>query len=137
MIQKTKILNKLSIFLSLLILLTAEFVTGVPLAEADQLSDRSITVSSATPSAVTNELYQFFVPGIYTLGSIVFEYCSNSPLLTVPCTAPAGLDVSGAGITSQTGNTGFSVDTADTTANKLVISRVPLSTAVKIGRAHV
>ncbi|MGH7157294.1 MAG: hypothetical protein ACREGG_04260 [Candidatus Saccharimonadales bacterium] len=129
MTSKIKILNKLSIFLTLSTLVLV-VVTNEPAAKAAELSNRSVTISSASPLAVTNETYQFFVQNIYTMGSIVFEFCSNSPLIYEPCTAPTGLDVSGANLISQTGNTGFSIDSATTTANKLVISRAPLNTAV-------
>jgi len=90
---------------------------------ADTLTQRSITVSLATPSVVTSHNFQFTIPSTANIGSIVFEYCSNSPLFVFACTAPAGLNVSSANLVSQSGNGGFSLDNADTTANKLVISR--------------
>ncbi len=97
---------------------------------ADSLQNRSVSLSSYRPSQVATHNYQFFVPNPNIMGSMIFEYCSNSAVFIDPCTAPAGLDVSGAITTAQTGNTGFSVDNADTTANKLVISRLPLASSV-------
>lgn len=125
----SKKLNKLSI-VALLLLGCVVLLINTPLTEAAELSNRSVQISSAVPSAVTTEAYQFFVPTVTTIGSIVFEYCSNSPIITVACTAPAGLDVSSANLVSQSGNTGFNIDNADTTVNKLVISRAPLNAAV-------
>lgn len=90
---------------------------------ANILFNRSVSISSAVPSAVTTEDFQFDVPSASNLGSIVFEYCSNSPSFYASCAVPVGLDVSAANLTSQTGNTGFSIDTADSTANKIVLSR--------------
>lgn len=98
--------------------------------QALQLSNRSVAISSAVPSIVTNHSFKFLVPSTGIIGSIVFEYCSNSPLFDQPCTVPSGIDVSSAGLTSQSGNVGFSVDSSDTTANKLIISRAPLNSAV-------
>lgn len=111
-------------------MLVAGLIADIQVAKAAELSNRSVIISSATPSAVTNETFQFFVANIYILGSIVFEYCSNSPLLNLSCTAPTGLDVSGANLVNQSGNGGFSIDNADTTANQMVISRIALNTAI-------
>jgi hypothetical protein len=94
------------------------------------LGTRSIQLSTAVPSVPANENIQFFVPSASTLGSIAFEYCSNSPIVSVPCVAPAGLDALSASLVSQTGNTSFSVDNTDTTSNRLVISRLPLNASV-------
>jgi hypothetical protein len=58
------------------------------------------------------------------MGSIVFEYCSNTPIFELSCSAPSGLDISLASIDSQSGITGFSVHGL-TNANRLVITRTP------------
>src|SRR5690242_10642403 len=92
--------------------------------QALELSNRSVQISSAVPSAVTTETFQFTEQQSTPLGSFVFLYCSNTPLFGQPCAAPSGLDVSNAVLTSQLGNVGFSIDTADTTANQIVLSRV-------------
>jgi hypothetical protein len=60
-------------------------------------------------------------PG-YVLGSFTLLFCDNSPLIGQPCTAPTGLDVSSAVLTSQTGVTGFSI-VPGATANSLVFTR--------------
>jgi hypothetical protein len=92
-------------------------------ASAAIMFNRSVTISSALPSAVTTEAFEFDIPSSAVLGSIVLQYCANSPSFYAACVAPTGLDVSAASLTSQSGNTGFSIDTADTTASKLVLSR--------------
>lgn len=56
------------------------------------------------------------------MGSIVFEYCTD-PLDNIACDNPNGSDVSGAVLTNQSGETGFSLNSA--TANKIVIGRTP------------
>lgn len=103
-------------------------VFGLPLlsgrkAMAAELTSRSITVSTAQTSQVAAHNFKFTFGTAGNVGSVAFLYCDNGALITFPCNAPPGLDVTGANLTSQTGNTGFSVDTADTTANRLVISR--------------
>lgn len=92
-------------------------------AAADILYNRYLIVGSNSPSVVTTHSFTFDIPTTTDLGSIKFQYCANSSWFTKPCDAPAGLDVSAAVLASQTGNTGFSIDTADTTANTLVLNR--------------
>jgi hypothetical protein len=99
-------------------------------SSALDLSQMSVAISTAVPSATASHTFQFFVPSPTTVGSIVFEYCSNSPLFDDPCAAPAGANVKNAALASQTGNTGFIVDSANSTSNKLVISRAPLNASV-------
>lgn len=94
-----------------------------PGAFALELTTRSVGVGSAQVGAATNHSYTFTVPTTAVIGSITFEYCTNSPLEYIPCVAPAGLTVAAASIATQTGNTGFSVSVPDTTANRLVITR--------------
>lgn len=97
----------------------------VPFAAAAQIINRSVQISTAVPSANANHTFRFTPSTVGIVGSIVFKYCDNSPVFAYTCSVPPGLDVSAANITSQTGNTGFSVDNADTTANKLVLTRAP------------
>ena len=92
-------------------------------AGALELQNRSVQLDNYTPGAATNYHFQFFVPSTNNIGSIVYEFCTNSAIFAESCTAPAGLDVTAANITGQTGNTGFSIDNADTTVNQLVITR--------------
>jgi hypothetical protein len=97
-----------------------------------QLLNRSVAIGSSVPSAVTNHLFRFDLITVGNIGSIQFEYCSNSPLNTSPCTPPAGLDVSSAIISSQTGEVGFSMDPG-TTVNSILISRPSsLNSAVSV-----
>jgi hypothetical protein len=96
-------------------------------ARAAIIEDRSVVVGSGLVSADTTEDIHFTLPSSANVGSLVFQYCSNSPWIGYPCTPPAGLDVTGATISSQSGNTGFSIDSADTSANHLVLSRAPLA----------
>jgi hypothetical protein len=92
---------------------------------AATIEDRSVVVGSGQVSANTTEDIRFTLPSSDNVGSLVFQYCSNTPLFNFPCAPPAGLDITGATINSQSGNTGFSIDSADTTANHLVLSRLP------------
>lgn len=103
------------------------FILGVySTGHAATLEDRNVEIGTSVASQNTSHKYQFTIGTSGNVGSIEFEYCTNNPLIGAPCTAPAGLDASGANITSQSGATGFSVHPL-TTANRLIISRIPSS----------
>ena len=103
----------------------ALLLSGPRTAIADQLGTRSVVLSSYVPSAVSDYNFQFVVPSTSNIGSISFEFCTNSPLPSFACSSPAGQDVTSANLATQSGNVGFSVDSLDTTSNRLVISRAP------------
>jgi hypothetical protein len=88
------------------------------------LPNRSVVVSSAEPSAIATHTFQMTFSSSATLGSIEFEYCTT-PLPTAPCVPPTGLSLAQAMLSSQSGNTGFSIDSADSTASTLILSRTP------------
>lgn len=101
---------------------------------------RSIILGSSLPDAVTTYRLGFTVTTIGALGSIKLEFCENSPLLTEPCNAPAGFDISNATLLSESGETGFNID-ALTTANSLLLSRSPTvatggAVAYELGDVH-
>jgi hypothetical protein len=104
---------------------------------AGELTDRQVRIGNSNPSAVTTHRFQFSIPSTASVGSMEFEYCSNTPFVGLPCTAPSGLSVSAATINSQSGVTGFSVH-ANTTVNRLVINRTasivgPVSAVITFG----
>jgi hypothetical protein len=97
-------------------------------AYGDQLLlQRSVRLLDATPGVSTTYTVSFTLPAAETLGSIQMQFCSNDPLIGYPCTAPAGFDLSGAVIASQSGETGFTIGSGST-ANVLVLTR-PASAA--------
>lgn len=100
------------------------YLPGV--ANAERLENRSIKIGSSKPSENTSHNFSFTVPTTGNVGSIEFEYCSNTPLFDLPCTVPNGLDVSLASLDSQTGMTGFSLH-GSTTTSRLVITRAPFA----------
>lgn len=111
------------------LLLFAALVAAIPgHAHAyAQVTGRSIKMSSTTPSA-TNVAYQVgftTVTNNQTVGSVVVEFCSNSPILGDSCSAGAGfLDVNKTTLTVNNVSgalTGFTVDTTDSTTNRVVL----------------
>jgi hypothetical protein len=91
-------------------------------ASGAQLGKRSLTISDNTAGAQTTWQAAFTTVSNGLLGSISLEFCSNSPSSLDPCTAPVGLDVSGALIADQTGASGFTLG-AGTDANHIILTR--------------
>lgn len=116
--------SKLSLLILMVVLWTVVPVLHAKVVYADVLISRSARLGSSSPSANTFHEFTFTIPSSGTIGSIEFEYCSNSPFIDDPCTAPAGLDISSTTLANQTGLTGFSIH-GSTTANKLVLTRPP------------
>jgi hypothetical protein len=114
--------HRLLLVLVVCLILATIFINGGK-TSAVTMFNRSVNISTATPSAVATHSFKFDVPTSSTIGSILFEYCSNSPSFFGSCSPPAGLDLSAATLATQTGNTGFSIDNADSTASTIVLSR--------------
>jgi hypothetical protein len=95
------------------------------MAVAEELVARSIGLSSSFPSENVFHTFNFTTVTPNTVGSVEFEYCSNSPLFDIPCVSPAGLNVSGAGIAVQNGLLGFTVSGVSS-ANRLVLTKAPV-----------
>lgn len=111
----------------LVIVVSVLFMHPVAMVYAARLENRSIEVSTALPSAVARHSFSMTPESVTPIGSIAFEYCANSPLIELPCAVPAGLDVSSASMSSESGNTGFSIDGTNTTSNRIVLSRPPVA----------
>jgi hypothetical protein len=98
--------------------------------DAAVINNRTVIVGSAEASR-TNVTYDIsFTPVTSNpLGSIRLDFCTNSPLFIDPCTPPAGLDINEAlsTLNSQSGNTGFTVDVAGSSANTLLLTRPVLA----------
>jgi hypothetical protein len=113
-----------------IVLLSVVLVLVVALLPARTLSalslaQRSIRVNNilAAQNGVTYGV-SFATPASSLIGSVRVQFCSNTPLVDDPCTAPNGFDISNANLTSQGGITGFAIS-SNTTANEMVIGRPP------------
>jgi hypothetical protein len=116
--------HQLRELISVLILTCVPYIVWVGQTYAiSTLTPRSVEVSSSIPSAVANENFEFQYVSPDAVGSVVLQYCSNSPLFDDPCDAPVGLSASDAGLVDQNGNTGFSIDETDSTPSEIVLSR--------------
>ncbi len=110
-------------------------------ADAAQISVRSLTLLSSTdgktggstPSGTSayivgsnpNHKFTFTLPTTGTVGSIQFQYCTT-PVQTA-CVAPTGMDATGVTYGAESGATGFSIRSASTAVNNVVITRTAAS----------
>jgi hypothetical protein len=95
---------------------------------AAKLPNRSLSLQDPKQGATTTYKFSFDIATANSIGSIRFQFCSDSPLIEYPCTAPVGFDGSAATIGSQNGETGFNVG-SNTTANEIFLTRAPSVTS--------
>lgn len=111
-------------------LVTALLITAVPFRVfgADSLLvDRSVQLSSPFVGAASNYLLRLTMANTtQPVGSISFEFCSNDPLPNTACTPSNGFDATSAILTTQTGDTGFSIHPSST-VNKVILTRAPVN----------
>jgi hypothetical protein len=94
----------------------------------EELPSRSDELANATAGIETTHLISFQISDTAPdLGSILIEYCSESPLWGDPCTAPNGLDASAVTLANQIGNTNFTISGASTSSS-IILTRPPAAT---------
>jgi hypothetical protein len=122
---------------TVLMLLAAFVIFTAQAAAVIRFQNRSLLILDPTPSATT----QYTVSLTYnnqgvsttTVGSIDLLFCLDpipsepispqNPVDHQPCVTPAGLDVSTAVLSDQTGETGFTI--LSQTTNEIVLTRTP------------
>jgi hypothetical protein len=99
-----------------------------PQALGAQLTSRSLQVSDelAGRHNVTYNI-AFTVATGGTVGSMEFQFCSNSALIVDPCVAPFGFDALNANLASQSGTNGF-IMSGSSSVNDIVLTQAPLGT---------
>lgn len=105
-----------------LALLLAMFVFVVPVSASTRFVERSLFIQNPEAGETTTYTLslQFTTPS--PVGSLDMLFCDN-PIPYLPCVTPTGLDVSGAVLSDQQGETGFSISQQST--NHIVLSRTP------------
>ena len=112
---------------AIVILIAAQVLLFSPphKAYADELLNRSLQVINPLPSAITTYEFNFDTTTPGDIGSILFQFCSNSPVYGTSCVAPNGFSASSATIASQAGVSGFTLDSGQPN-NQILLSRTPL-----------
>ena len=108
-------------WLELLALVLALFVFVFPASADMRFQDRSLYIRDNEPGVTTDYTVSFRYMSPQAVGSVDLLFC-NDPIPHHPCVPPAGLDVSQAVLSNQTGETGFSISSRS--PNHLVISRL-------------
>lgn len=106
----------------LIALLLVLFVIAVPVGATTRFENRSLFMLDTEPSATTSYTFSLDYMTEEPVGSLNLLFC-ESPIPYDPCVTPAGLDVSGATLTDQTGEMGFSI--LQKTTNRIVLTRAP------------
>ncbi|HPR09170.1 MAG TPA: hypothetical protein PLT04_01205 [Candidatus Saccharibacteria bacterium] len=110
-------------FAALLLSMTVGvFVYWPGIANGLQVQNRELQLSDSRIDTTTQYKLSFTTQSAATIGSIRLQLCSNSPLLDDACLAPAGLNVTAATLTAQTGLTGFSISPLST-GNVIILTR--------------
>lgn len=111
--------HRISLDFVLVVVLAVVLVASPVLADM-RLQDRSLYINSSAPGETTFYRLSFRYMSPDPVGSVELLFCDD-PIPYRPCVKPAGMDVSAATLTLQTGETGFSV--ASRSANRIVLSR--------------
>lgn len=96
------------------------------MAASTRLEDRGLKMESARKGDITTYTLSFRYMSEQPVGSIDLVFCTT-PIPYLPCHPPSGMDVGGAVLSDQTGETGFAITTQ--TSNHIVLSRPPSTIA--------
>ena len=105
-------------------------LTAPNLAQASQVTARSITMSSSGVGATSAHTVSFTVPTTGNVGSIQFQYCTTA---YAACTTPTGLVTTSATLSAQNGAIGFTIVNAANGAPYITrsASSIAATTAVR------
>lgn len=106
----------------LIALLLVLFVLAVPAGASTRFENRSLFMHSTEPSVTTAYTVSLGYQTPEPVGSLDLLFCI-SPIPYEACVTPPGLDVSDATLTTQEGETGFSI--LSKTSNRIVLTRSP------------
>lgn len=106
---------------TLIAVIIALFLVVTP-TSAKRFQERSLYILKNAPSAITAHTISFQYMSPDSVGSVEMLYCLD-PIPYNPCVTPPGLDVSGATLSGQSGETGYSIRSAST--NRIVLTRAP------------
>jgi hypothetical protein len=111
--------------LTLLILTLVPYLFWSGQGLALNIENRSVTISTSTPSALAEYDFKLTLATLSDVGSIQLQFCGNTPIFEYSCDAPTGLSTSNAALISQFGNTGFTIDQVDSNSNTIILTRTP------------
>jgi len=100
-------------------------------AAVGELEPRKITLEAGTdpgskPGGTVKYKFDFTTATTGNVGSIDFKFCTSASV-SASCTAPTGLDIHSATLSSQSGATGFSLNTPTVSNSEMYITRTASS----------
>jgi len=107
-----------------LLVLLSVLVFVMPASAAMRLQERSLYMQSSVSEAITSYTVAFRYMSPQAVSSIDMLFCID-PIPYHECVTPPGLDVSGAILGDQTGETGYSILSKDT--NHIILTRLPVA----------
>jgi hypothetical protein len=87
-----------------------------------RFQNRSLLIANSEPGATTKYVVSLTYTTQTTVGSLDMQFCID-PIPDQPCVAPAGLNLSNAVLSDQTGETGYSMNLV--APNHIILSRTP------------
>ncbi len=93
----------------LIALLLVLFIFAVPVGATTRFENRSLFMNSVVPGATTSYKLSLDYMTLEPVGSLDMQFCM-SPIPYDPCVKPQGLDITQLGLSSQTGEVGFTAD---------------------------
>lgn len=103
-------------------LILALFIFVVPTSAAMRFQERSLYIQDNEPGITTSYTLSWRYMSPEPVGSVEVLFCTD-PIPYHDCVNPSGLDASGATLSEQLGETGFSI--LSKSANRIVLSRPP------------
>lgn len=104
------------------LLLFILFLITTPASAAMRFQERSLYINDISPGATTSYKVSFRYMSPLAVGSVDMLFCVD-PIPYHPCVTPPGFNAANATLSSQTGETGFSILSKST--NHIVLSRPP------------
>jgi hypothetical protein len=124
-IKHLRFAGRLLVCCLLIIAMMSPFLFQPGKAQADRFFNRSLTISNTNPGATAKYTFSWQYPRVVSIGSIRLLLCTD-PFFEDPCD-PAPGDFSNAVLTSQSGETGFSI--LNQSQNEIILTRTPSATA--------
>lgn len=106
----------------LLVFLATFVLSSGQVLAVTRLQDRSLYINNNQSGATTDYKISFTYSTVTTIGSIDIRFCID-PIPYMPCVVPPGFDASQATLSSQTGETGYSI--LSQTTNHIILTRTP------------
>ena len=114
--------HRLVAFQTVVLLLCSFMIFTANATVVIRFQDRSLLIFDPNPGVTTKYTVSLTYTTPAPVGSLDMLFCIN-PIPSEPCVMPPGLDLSGAVLSDQTGETGYSLDILS--ANHLLLTRPP------------